>query len=120
MILKIDGLTSAQFASLTSFLASEKNIIKEAHAIDHLVVNSEGNPPAMFATLITSKGARIGEHNVVLQLMETFISDESEDAFNERRKRGNYSPLGRNREERAVPAHYLLGLVQATGRFPEK
>jgi hypothetical protein len=120
MILKIDGLTLAQFASLTSFLASEENIIKEANVVDHLVVNSKGNPPAMFATLITSKDVGKGEHNVVLQLVETFTSDEPEEAFLERRKRGNYNSLGRNTEERRVPAHYLLGLVQATGRFPEK
>ena len=120
MILKIDSLTSAQFASLSSFLASEKNIIKEADVVDHLVVNSEGNPPAMFALLITSKSVGNGEHNVVLQLVEQFTPNEPEEAFIERRKRGNYNPLGRNIEEHSVPAHYLLGLVQATGRFPEK
>ena len=115
MILKIDSLTPPQFASLTSFLASEKNIIKEAYSIDHIVVAGSGNPPAMFATLITSKGIGNSEHNVVLQLVEKFTWSESDE---ERRKRSPYASL--NTEERSVPAHYLLGLVQATGRFPEK
>ena len=120
MILKIDSLTSAQFASLSSFLASEKNIIKEANVVDHIVVNSEGNPPAMFALLITSKSVGNGEHNVVLQLVETFTCDEPEESFTERRRRGDYSSLGLKTEEHAVLAHYLLGLVQATGRFPNE
>lgn len=116
MILKIDSLTSAQFASLSSFLASEKNIIKEANVVDHMVVNSEGNSPAMFALLITSKSVGNGEHNVVLQLVEKFTWVESEE---EKRKR--FGPYATPKtEEWTVPAHYLLGLVQATGRFPEK
>lgn len=117
MILKIDSLTSAQFASLSSFLASEKNIIKEANIVDHLVVNSEGNPPAMFALLITSKSVGNGEHNVVLQLVEKFTWVESEE---EKHKRFGGPYATPKTEERTVPAHYLLGLVQATGRFPEK
>ena len=120
MILKIDSLTAEQFASLTSFLASEQNIVKEAWAIGGFVVQGEGNPPAFFATLITSKGVANGQHNVVLELVENFTYNETEEAFEERRKRGNYAPLGRDTEERPVPGNYLLGLVQAMGRFPER
>ena len=118
MIIKIDGLTAAEFASLSVFLASEENIIKEAYVVEHSLVNSPGCPSAMFARLVTSKAIEGGKHNVVLQMIEEFTGTESEEVFIERRKIETWSSCP-NRENRQVPAHYLLGLLQATGRFPD-
>ena len=102
MILKIASLSAINLASLTAYLASSKNIIDDAFAIDRNVVESSGSP-AYAVNLMTSKSVDHNKHDVTLEIAETFILKEDKE-----------SQLCHH-----VPSKYLLGLVQAIGLFPK-
>jgi hypothetical protein len=118
MILKIDQLSPAQFASLATFLVSAENIIGNATAIDDHPVGTSNHPPAIFSSLISNKSLPEGKHSVVLGVAEHYSPGSIEQA--EERRSGRWT--GRttpDEPDRMVPASYLINLFHAIGFYPE-
>jgi hypothetical protein len=114
MILKIDNLSSEEFASLGAFLSSEKNLIKEHRDEDggYLIQVVNGVSVRVqehFATLTSSRGLEDGTHNVVLKVEEVWTE------FNP----PSHPRTGIRVDERLVPLHikYLLDLMKSVGRY---
>lgn len=107
MILKVDNLSAKEFASLSAFLASEQNVLKEHLHEDgsRVLIDSQYPNASHFADLRTSKGSD-GIHNVVLELQEYWTSVDN-------------SKIRLSMESHPLPVHYLLNLMRAMGRYTE-
>lgn len=101
MILKIASLSATKLASLTAYLASPSNIVKDVFALDRNVVESSCTP-AYAVNLMTSKSVDHNKHDVTLEVAETLVLKEDKES----------------QLRHPVPSKYLLGLVQAVGLFP--